>query len=76
MYSLISSSKKPTNQVLNTVNGQMLSWAIMSHEKLAKLTRTKPNAIAVHAVFESAVTGDDGTEVQHRLPADSKILLF
>ncbi len=64
------------NQLLSTVNGQMLSWAIMSYEKSAILTHTKPNAVTVHAVFESAMTGDDGTEVQHRLPADSKTVLF
>jgi hypothetical protein len=34
--------------------------------------RTEPNAIAVHTIFKSTMTGHDGAEILYGLPADSK----
>jgi len=39
------------------------------------MTPTKPNAVTIHAIFESTMTGNDGAEVLYCLPASCEIIL-
>ena len=39
------------------------------------MTPTEPNAVTIHAIFKSTMTGDDGAEVLYCLPATCEIIL-
>ena len=40
------------------------------------MTPTESNAVTVHAIFKSTMTGDDGAEVLYCLPANCKVILI